>query len=338
MVVYKYRSGNNQTFQRDVNALKSNYFWGSSIDNLNDPCEALINSDKFTKQSVSLQMLMGERVKDNFIKVRDALENVLNAHKKIGVFSLSEKYNDELLWAHYANSHHGFCVEYDVELLKSGYGSKVFSFPVKYSTKPPDLDFRDINPSTLRLIQKMVGYKSSRWAYEKEYRIITNFYGEFFYPPNAVTAIYFGIRMGDEKKEKLIETLSTRGIRFYQIVQKEKTYKFERKLLKNVNYEGNTYLQQYKFKDKNIDVEFIETKFAELIKRGDIKLKINNLIDKSEILEFSKYLRKNLFFKSDTVLINIYQQGQNVNDINWANSFFRNDNWEININDFALKT
>jgi len=37
--------------------------------------------------------------------------------KKIGIFSLSKKYDDELLWAHYANSHKGFCIEYDLEIL-----------------------------------------------------------------------------------------------------------------------------------------------------------------------------------------------------------------------------
>lgn len=337
MLVYKYRGGNKKIFKRDLNALENNFFWGSKIDKLNDPCEALINSDKFTKQSESLEFFLGKKTKNNFIKLKEALENVLESHKKIGVFSLSEKYDDELLWAHYANSHHGFCIEYDLELLKSGYRNKVFSFPVKYSNKPPELDFKDINPTTNELIQKLVGFKSKRWEYEKEYRIIIDFAGEFFYPPIAVKAIYFGARMLDNYKEQLIKSLSGRGIKFYQIIQGEKTYQFEREPISELTDREVTYLRRFKFQGKKINLELIDTKYADIIKRGDVKLKINQLLSKNEILELSNYLRKNLFFKSDSLLIQIYQQEQEVDSLNWANSFYRNEKWEIAINDFVLK-
>jgi hypothetical protein len=36
---------------------------------------------------------------------------------KITVFTPSKTEKDELLWAYYANSHKGFCIEYDLEIL-----------------------------------------------------------------------------------------------------------------------------------------------------------------------------------------------------------------------------
>lgn len=48
----------------------------------------------------------------------------------IGIYSLSKpKENEtfpcnELLWAHYANSHKGFCIEYDLDILLKNHSSQ----------------------------------------------------------------------------------------------------------------------------------------------------------------------------------------------------------------------
>ena len=226
MRVFKYRGGKKKIFKRDLFALERNFFWGAEIDGLNDPCEALILSDKFDQQSKYLKYFLGTTAQNNLTKVKEAILSLMEVNNRIGIFSLSQTYKDKLLWAHYAYSHHGFCIEYDLEILKDGYRNKIYSFPIKYDNKPPDIDFSDVNSNNQNLIHKMIGYKSKRWEYEEEYRIITNLAGEFFYPPNAVKAIYFGIIMPEKNKLDLIDRLKSRGIKFYQIIQKHKTYKF----------------------------------------------------------------------------------------------------------------
>ena len=36
---------------------------------------------------------------------------------KVGIYSLSRTPLDELMWAHYGNSHASFCIEYDLDRL-----------------------------------------------------------------------------------------------------------------------------------------------------------------------------------------------------------------------------
>jgi hypothetical protein len=52
--VYKYRSGNNELragqeisdLERDIQSIEKNSLFASSIDSLNDPCEAMVFSEK----------------------------------------------------------------------------------------------------------------------------------------------------------------------------------------------------------------------------------------------------------------------------------------------------
>ena len=75
------------------------------------------------------------------------------------------------MWSFYANSHKGFCIEYDVERLQMSEPllQNVNVVPVVYVKKPPRITIDDINSGD-RLIAKMFGTKSKKWEYEKETR------------------------------------------------------------------------------------------------------------------------------------------------------------------------
>ncbi|MEJ4087228.1 DUF2971 domain-containing protein [Galbibacter orientalis] len=336
MNVFKYRGGDLEIFERDLFALEHNYFWGAKIDDLNDPCEALILSDKINQQLDALKFIVGKKKEGSLKEVKEAFLKVIETNKKLGVYSLSKTYKDELLWAHYAYSHFGFCIEFDLEILKGGYRNKLLSFDVKYKNEPPEINIGDISSRAKEIFNKLVGFKSKRWEYEEEYRIITDFSGEYFYPPNAVKSIYFGVRTTEKNKEKIKEVLRGRGIKFYQIIQKEKSYKFDCKLIEDSLEENTTYLRKFDFGDFEIEMELYDTKYADLIKRGDIVIKINKILNKSEIEDLSNYLREQLFFKSERLLIQIYQKDQKDDMFNWANANYLNGKWNISINEFVL--
>lgn len=61
MLIYKYRGGDKDTFQRDLTAIENNYFWSSNIENLNDPCENIVVSDKFLNQTKGMNFLFGKK-------------------------------------------------------------------------------------------------------------------------------------------------------------------------------------------------------------------------------------------------------------------------------------
>lgn len=93
------------------------------------------------------------------------------------IISLSETYLNDLMWSHYCDGHRGFCIEYDFSAIPRNDIFLRGIFPVIYRTKLPDItryltklkDFNIYFPIYSSII------KNSRWAYEKEWRIIFPF-------------------------------------------------------------------------------------------------------------------------------------------------------------------
>lgn len=50
------------------------------------------------------------------------------------------------MWAHYANSHKGFCIEYDIEKLQDSenYTFDVNRMKIEYKNEPPIIGLDDI--------------------------------------------------------------------------------------------------------------------------------------------------------------------------------------------------
>src|SRR5665647_1622312 len=119
MIIYKYRGGDKKVFERDLKSLEDNYFWASDASKLNDPCETIVDTDSFKNgiRSIGNQMQLRNKkeAEASIDKVCEELDKLIN--HQIGIFSLSQTYIDELLWAHYANSHKGFCIGYNIDIL-----------------------------------------------------------------------------------------------------------------------------------------------------------------------------------------------------------------------------
>lgn len=228
MLVYKYRGG---SFTRDLKSLKNDAFWASNTSQLNDPCEGLITIDEFEQQLNHLKNIFYQH-SDNLALIKQTFQNIIDMKDtKLGIFSLSKTYSDELLWAHYANSHKGFCIEYDLNQLLSKQNPQHRFFDIQYSDKIPNLDFSQLlnqnNPDIL--IKKMLGYKSQRWEYEQELRIITENQGRNTYDYRAVKAIYFGLKMPKSTISKTMKTLQGRKIKYFQMQLKPNSFVLEAK-------------------------------------------------------------------------------------------------------------
>lgn len=229
MRVFKYRGGDSDIFERDLNSLVSDTFWAPTRETLNDPCEGFILSETIHSQIESMAKIFEpftnglERSKSQVI---ESIRTLLEHRDKLGIFSLSRNHNDELLWAHYANSHYGFCIEFDLERLTSSSGNDWFQFPVTYGDAPPKLTIRDVTSKDREnsFIEKMVGYKSERWRYENEMRIICQHPGSQPYDYRSVKAIYFGLRMEQEQKQRIFEAMQGREISYFQMELKDNSY------------------------------------------------------------------------------------------------------------------
>lgn len=343
MLVYKYRGGgDDEIFERDLRSLEKNCFWSSNLENLNDPQENMISTDKFIEQSSSLaNSFLGKT--DSLSGVYESLDDLLGHNKRIGIYSLSTSYEDKLLWAHYANSHRGFCIEYNLDKLIDSYIHESKNhFPVLYSLKPSELEFTDISQASTNngsLLQKIFACKSKEWEYEKEYRIVTNDFGIHNYDFDAVQSIYFGLKMPDSQKKAMMNRLEGRSIKFYQITKMSNDYNLQAILLKDIDYSNLFYFKEIPSEITNckpIKYEIFEKNYYKISRKADIRIELEFTISDDAIRWLSNIIKEHLFYGAEKIFIFYYLKGKNREDFAWATSHIINDNIEISINDYTL--
>ncbi len=338
ILVYKYRGGGDEIFERDLTSIEKNFFWASSIKDLNDPCEGIVTDNSFANQSRLLNKISGKEFNEPLSRVNEALQRILS-DEKMGVYSLSKCYDDELLWAHYANSHQGFCIEYDLEtLLKSFHRDRIFSFSIDYRDKPYDISVSDIATKSNELIKKKIGLKSKRWKYEKEYRVVTDFWGKHSYNYKAVRAIYFGLRMNEESKKDVMNRLKGRGVKYFQMRLSPKSYQFYKEQVDDLNGLELNYLQcipDYIVKGNRIGFKIIEKQYFRLRKKGNIKIEIDSSISIMELKEFGEYIQEHLFQEANIVGVFYYVKNQKDKDMAWATSHYKNQEVKAWINEYV---
>lgn len=139
--------------------------------------------------------------------------------------SFSEINNSMLMWAHYANYHQGFCIEYSLENIPYSDFRRRFLYPVIYSDKMFDatehfkmgVEHESFNNLHLTLAALI---KAKDWSYEKEWRLVFA-HGimdrEQAYKIGKPKAIFFGTKINQEDQDKLIEICEKRDIPFFKM-------------------------------------------------------------------------------------------------------------------------
>lgn len=175
-------------------------------------------------------------------KRKDAAINFLNSIKlysyRIACFSADWNFggvcNKLLLWAHYTQSHQGFCVEYDISELQKRNNEHVEKnilysqlilglFPVSYNNKRVQISktiverhyLDKIDSSDEKTIQRIcfrsILSKSLSWNYEKEWRLIVDNKTAKYYNNRISFPFIKAIYIGCNASEKLIRNLSEIG-------------------------------------------------------------------------------------------------------------------------------
>lgn len=110
---------------------------------------------------------------------------VLN--EDVGVYCVSTKHDDILMWSHYADYHRGICLEFDGEAQLMAHAHRVL-----YSQKRvPIYAYSDDKDASMT---KALLTKSVHWEYEKEWRLI-NYQsgpGTVKFRPENLTGIVIG--------------------------------------------------------------------------------------------------------------------------------------------------
>lgn len=151
--------------------------------------------------------------------IRYSSENSKDLYK---ICSFSERSDSLLMWAHYADYHKGFCINYDLSVFKYGDYITRFLYPVIYSDQIFDIteSIKKINTDSFNNIRMTLSslVKARDWEYEKEWRIIFAhgiLSNEQSYKICKPKCIYLGAKISDSNKSVLLEICQRKRIDAY---------------------------------------------------------------------------------------------------------------------------
>ncbi|ELT7571668.1 DUF2971 domain-containing protein [Vibrio cholerae] len=212
--IFKYR----EFTKSSIELLVNQELWFAKPDTLNDPFEC--------------QMMMPEMLESIWRhheveqKEREKITQFLTERlDEVGICSFSKTRQNQLMWAHYADEHKGFCigfseralmqdihpvhsatVEYQDELPYKGVIERIKYFEVHPQSEP---SFQN-SPYSIAgdILSSSIGIKYTNWSYEKEVRLVKMKFGAYKFHPSSVVSIAFGLRMGERDKTTLRKLLS----------------------------------------------------------------------------------------------------------------------------------
>ena len=208
--------------------------------------EALENPFSLFREN-ALRLL--ECCQDEFEKV--FYRTLIDEQKRRSIACFTESNDNSAMWGHYADSHRGFCIEYDFQKILTACSEKcadvqhctslmmspaiapMIYTDVRYDasqiilplllSRMADLAHTAIKPfyEDLLVIVKSLLTKSSVWSYENEWRMIS------MLPDNTLfcriyslkpTAVYIGVRTDEEAANTLYQICCEKDIPCYKMV------------------------------------------------------------------------------------------------------------------------
>ncbi|MBR5782504.1 MAG: DUF2971 domain-containing protein [Bacteroidales bacterium] len=189
----------------------------------------------------SLFIMKPEDILKQVDTILEKAESYLRSRTFIACFS--ETVKSVTMWSHYAKSHKGFVLEYDLRNIvtkctnckeKFNCDDRVFYilYPIVYDKKRYDASAFvemffvrelgvDVKVPDVMFFNKGALYKSPQWKYEKEWRLFLNKkyseYSQYLDIEVKPQAIYYGKDISEINKKILSEMAKKKGIREYQM-------------------------------------------------------------------------------------------------------------------------
>jgi hypothetical protein len=221
--LYKYRSLRTKKDREHTSRiLTHNEIYFAKLKEFNDPFDCnfhiSVDGDFITHKAKLIQLNPNMSEESIDIQTRKELqpenikkrEQTLNKdirriNGNVGIFSMSAKRDNLLMWSHYADYHKGICLEFRTT------GGKLFGCDlskVDYQKQYPSFSvYDDINPDWMR---KFLFTKSEDWKYEEEWRIIYRETGcqQFRPEDEELSGVILGARISKRSKELVLECLA----------------------------------------------------------------------------------------------------------------------------------
>ncbi len=226
------------TIPRKINLLKDIWF---NLAEQHGNAFAEIGWQKIKKE------LTRNQIKQQFDKYfKEAFEK---PRSKIGLFSLSFIPDCELMWSHYASSHSGYMLHFQIDIdqyfADSSLKNVGLPIPVKYRDKREVWNLANYFTDRTSYMYNLIRFKSKAWAYECELRLFhENRCGFIKIPSNWLKAIVIGIDMDDELQDKLRNIGDELNIPVLSSVMNEKEYKIDIPGLEINGIDGRTHYNE----------------------------------------------------------------------------------------------
>lgn len=147
------------------------------------------------------------------------------------VCCFNSAWDDPRMWAQYADDHRGYCLAFE---LDGNWPEEAVPMPVKYAKERPEIDLAidtmEDRDSAWHYVECAIFTKSSHWQGEQEVRAFRHETppGLLEFPPSALKAIYLGLQIRPENRERLLAAIRMREqwIPAYQLHLHESRYEF----------------------------------------------------------------------------------------------------------------
>ena len=153
-------------------------------------------------------------------------EEFIEKNKNSGVICMSEVCDSILMWSHYAQSHTGVCFEF-IRAEDNDLGDAEICSPVTYKWHYPEIDLGLLRYEKGLVMESAMGTKSLEWAYEKEWRLITD-YGDIECPlPGPISRVILGVKIEDWFKSSIETLCKNRNIPCVKAQKAYRRYKID---------------------------------------------------------------------------------------------------------------
>ena len=143
--------------------------------------------------------LQPEIIRKRERKVNNAIRRI---NENLGIFSMSAKRDNLLMWSHYSDHHKGICIEFKTTNGKL-FGCDMLN--VKYDEKYPI--FTVCDDMNVDRVKKFTRTKFLGWGYEEEWRILYKETGCQLFPPEEISGVILGSRISNKNKELVLKRL-----------------------------------------------------------------------------------------------------------------------------------
>jgi hypothetical protein len=202
------------------------------------------------RANASADRKVAKHLKENSDLIREKFFNdaKIALNSKIGILSLSRRWDSALMWSHYTNSHTGFCVGFmkDHPVFKHR-GNPVDPTrrmnPVQYSNQRIPVSLTPGKPIDMKVIYT----KSTDWSYEQEERLVAVLSDAdnrlaavpydiclFKVPHESISDITLGLRASPDMVAEVKELGAKVGFNVYQAILSEHSFNVERKQIHSI--------------------------------------------------------------------------------------------------------